>query len=291
MLEAALCGHPEVKHVSYTPHSHNETHYWLKAACLLTVSSDGFYDSIRPKSYGSRSAIRKSLLGFLQRNVPDFEPRDTDEALVFDGWSALCERFAHPVFFEKSPQHPHHWAALELLMLWIRSTDFQVRVIGLARNPMAVMYSARQLFLTNPTERQFGWAHAYRNILRFGGQLKVEQFCFVRYEDLVNKPVSVFQQLCDFIGIDYFDGIERTLHSKSISLWRQDVSYTLQLDKVVEDLAREMGYSAEDLINPRKPEAAFHVRTIRQMLRESKRRKKEAYNFLKRIMNLTGMSD
>src|SRR5210317_2048634 len=93
MLERELCKHSSVNNVAYTPHSYNETHYWLKAACLLPVPDQQFYRAVRPRSYGSCGAIRTSLINFLQRNIPEFVAPENDEVLVLEGWSALCDRF------------------------------------------------------------------------------------------------------------------------------------------------------------------------------------------------------
>ena len=289
MLERELCKHPEVNHVSYTPHTYNETHYWLKAACMLPLSHEGFYGGLRPDSYGSRSLARKSLLNFLKRNSPDFTEPATDEELVIDGWTALCRQFAHPVFFEKSPQHPHHWAALELLLTWIKASEFEVRVIGLVRNPMSVMYSALKLFHTDPGERQFGWAQAYRNILKLEGRLSAGQFCMVRYEDIVRQPAIEFKRLCDFIGIDDDGNLGLSTHRDSVNKWREDAGFTLQLDPQVGEVAQRFGYSEEDVYNPPKPEPTIFTRVYRESVLGARRYRSKVYGFIERLKIKTGI--
>ena len=291
LLERELCKHSAVNHVVYTPHTYNETHFWLKAACLLPVSKLGFYGGVRPGNYGSPALARKSLVNFLKRNLADFETPNTDHDLIFDGWTALCEQFARPVFFEKSPQHPHHWAALELLHSWIQTTDFKVRVIGLIRNPMSVMYSALQQFSTNPQGRQFGWAQAYRNILRFGEELSDKQFRLVRYEDIVSQSQIEFENLCEFIGIQYEGTVGQSVHQDSINRWKNDVGFTLQLDKGVGELAKQLGYSPEELFNPPKPKSPLSATFYREVLLGLKRNKSKAYSFIKRLKSRIGLSD
>lgn len=283
-FERELCKHRDVRHIHFTPHTYNETHYWVKAACILPTATEDFSGGVRPDAYGSSTAARKSLVKTIQGNVPDFVVPDDAEKLVFEGWNVLCKQFAHPVFFEKSPQHPHHWAALELLVSWIRTTDYQVRVIGLVRNPMSVMYSALQLFQTDPQNRQFGWAHANRNILKFGELLNDEQFYFVRYEDVVRQPELEFRKLCDFIGIDYESAVGQSVHDSSLNKWRDDVTYTLQLDESVSALAREFGYSEQDLYNPPKPEPWILDKIQRELVLKFKRGKSKVYNFIKRLL-------
>jgi hypothetical protein len=291
LLERELCRHSGVQHVSYTPHAHNETHYWLKAACLLRVPESEFSGGSRPGRYGSRSAIRKSLKSFLVRNVPDFEPPSTDEALVFDGWSALCRRYAAPVFFEKSPQHLHHWAALQLILDWIESTDFRVRIIGLVRNPISVQYSAWKLFHADPQRRQLGWAQAYRNVLKFRNLLDDDLFRFVRYEDLVADPATGFRALCGFIGVDHEPAVGRGVHGDSLNRWRDDARFTLQLDQRVAALAAEFGYRPEELFNPPKPVPEPAMRLRNNVVSGLRRGRSKAYNFLKRLAIQAGISD
>ncbi|MFC1775873.1 sulfotransferase [Pseudomonadota bacterium] len=291
LLEQELCKHSAIAHISYTPHTYNETHYWLKAACLLTDTAQQFEDGVRPPSYGSRTECRKSLLNFLQRNVPGFAASGDDRALVFNGWEALCDQFANPVFFEKSPQHPHQWVALELLLSWIKKTGYRVKVIGLVRNPLSVMYSALKLFHTDPQKRQFGWALAYENILRLGELLGKDRFHFVRYEDIVAQPVIEFSKLCGFIGLEYEPAVGQSVHSSSINKWKDDMEFLLQLDESVSVLAMKLGYSVQDLYNPPKPQPNLINRVRVALVLGFKRRKQKAYNFTKRMMIRVGFYD
>lgn len=200
MFERELCRHPDIRHVDYTPHTYNETHHWLKSACVLNRPARLFHGGKVYPGYGSRMAARQYLIDGILGNVPDFRVPEDNEDLVFEGWEALCRAYAKPVFFEKSPQYPAHWAALDLILKWMEKTEFDVRFIGLVRNPMGVMYSANQLFFTDPETRQFGWAHIYRNILAMKEMVGREKFYMVRYEDLIASPEEVFGRVCDFIG-------------------------------------------------------------------------------------------
>jgi hypothetical protein len=253
MFEREMCKHPEVAHVTHTPHSYNETHYWVKAASLLAKSGEGFAGEVIPTAYGSRDAIRRSLLKTIQLNVPEFEPSPDDETLVYSGWEALCQRFAQPVFFEKSPQHVHHRPALDLIATWIKQTTFQIKIIGLIRNPMAVMYSAQELFYTKPEQRQYGWQRGNENILRFADQLDSSTFRLCFYEQIVGAPREQFGEICDFIGIERNSDIGSSVTDASLQKWRQDVAYTFQLSSSVRRFAVGLGYADEDLHNPEKP--------------------------------------
>ena len=248
-LEREICGHPAVSHVDYTPHSYFETHYWIMAARLLERPAQYFSGGKMPKNYGSKAAARKLLLKLVQDNVPDFNPPDDDRALVFSGWESLCDRFANPVFFEKSPQHVHHWAALELMHEWFLNTRFQVKFIFLYRNPMAVMYSARELFHTEPSRRQYGWAEGIRNAIAFREIVGERHFYTLSYESLVADSPGMLAQLWEFMGVPAVDGGGEAVRADSVDRWREDPGFGLELDDAVRRMAHYLGYADSDLVS------------------------------------------
>jgi len=266
MFENELCKHPDVKHVDYTPHTYFETHHWLKAACILNMPKELFNGNRRYTGYGSRLGAKQYMVDCIQGNVPDFVVPKDNRALIFEGWNALCRKFARPVFFEKSPQCPHHWAALDLLLNWAETTEFNVRFIGLVRNPMAVMYSALKLFHTDPSERQFGWASCYRNILAMKELVGKERFHLVRYEDLITHPKQIFGEVCDYLELDFCDTMGNTVHTHSVNKWRDDQAFTLQLHESVVHMAKHFGYKKEELYNPPKPGMTASERVRRNVM-------------------------
>ncbi|MBW2663789.1 MAG: sulfotransferase, partial [Deltaproteobacteria bacterium] len=155
--------------------------------------------------------------------------------------------------FEKSPQYLAQWAALSLMLQWIENTDYQVKIIGLVRNPMSVLYSAYERFFTPPEKRQFGWAQIYRNLLSFKAMVGKDKFHLVRYEDLIAKPKQTFQEVCSFIGVDYDDKVGDDVHSRSLNKWSNDSMFTVQLHDSVKQLANHFGYTDEAMYNPPKP--------------------------------------
>ena len=253
MFQEELCRHPDVQHVSYTPHSNFETHHWLKAACILKMPKHLFYGNRRYEGYGSRFGAKRYMIDCIQGNVSDFKIPGKDEDLIFEGWESLCEKFARPVFFEKSPQQPHHWAALDLLLKWAEHTDYNVKFIGLVRNPMAAMYSAQERFFTDPWERQFGWAHCYHNIVAMQGIVGKERLPIIRYENLINEPGKIFKEIFEYLELEFFDKAGQTVHPDSVNKWHNDKTFTLQLHESVVRVAGHFGYTREDLYNPPKP--------------------------------------
>ena len=253
MFQHEICRHPDVQTVAYSPHTYLETHHWLKGAVVLRMPSSLFDGGRVYDGYGSWANARAYLIDCIKGNVPGFRVPEDDRELVFGGWEALCHRFARPVFFEKSPQLLAHWAGLSLLWEWIQGTSFRVKVIGLIRNPMAVMYSALELFHTSPEKRQFGWLRMHRNMLAFQNLLPEGMFLSMRYEEIVARPREVFAEVCRFIGIPNHPEVGREVRSDSLSKWRDDPYFTLQLHPVVKQMAMAFGYTPEDLENPPKP--------------------------------------
>ena len=200
--------------------------------------------------YGSRENARAYLVETLARNLPGYAPPADDRELVFGGWEALCRHFGTPVFFEKSPQILAQWAALSLLLEWIEATEMTVRVVCLVRNPLAVQYSAAQLFLTDPGTRQFAWLNAQRNLLAFRAMLPSHLHTLVRYEDLVARPKETLAELQAFIGVEPHPDVGAEVHATSKERWRQDPRFFLQLDPSVRQLAMHLGYAAHELDNP-----------------------------------------
>jgi len=181
ILQQELCKHPGVGHAVYSPHTYCETQHWLKAGSLLDMPRQCYYGHGVYPTYKNPAVARKYMVDFLQGNDIDLGESATNQQLVFDGWEQLCRKYACPVFFEKSPQHLAQWAALSLLLEWMESTQFKVRIIGLVRNPLSVLYSAYELFHSLPEERQYGWADIYRNLLAFQAMTPPEYFHLVRY--------------------------------------------------------------------------------------------------------------
>ena len=97
-FERELPWHPEVQHANYCALSRNETHRWLKSAVALDQSARHFAAGRSDRDFRSARAL---LVDQPQGNLPDFEIPDGDRRLVFEGWEAVCQQFAHPVVFEK----------------------------------------------------------------------------------------------------------------------------------------------------------------------------------------------
>lgn len=249
MFQDELCRHPDVQTVPYSPHTYLETHWWLMAAVLLGQPAV-LYNSRKPyDGYGSARNARAYMIELLDKCVPSFVPPKDDKELVYQGWEELCRAYASPVFFEKSPQTLAQWAALSLLLEWVERTMCDVKIIGLVRNPHAVMYSARQLFASDPAKRQFAWLAGCRNMLTLEQMLPPDQFMRVRYEDLVADPIAGFAAIAEFVGISPDPVSGSGANSRSTAKWRSDMGYRLELHSSVDQMARFLGYQPAELLN------------------------------------------
>ncbi len=247
IFQSELLGHAAVRGLGYTSHTFLESHHWLKAAVMLDRPARLFSAGLRYANYGSNANARTYMIDTILGNVPDYVPPADDRTLVFDGWEALCRHHAQPVFFEKSPQVLAHWAALSLLLEWRAQTDFNVKLVGLVRNPLAVQYSSEKLFGSNPVARQYGWAETHRNMLALRGLLPDDAFMILRHEDIIAAPQASFAKVCDFIGMPYQDGMGDSITDRTQNAWAEDPDYTVQLDPAVRQIAHGLGYDADDL--------------------------------------------
>lgn len=255
MFQRELCQHPDIRHVEYSPHSHFETHHWLKAAVMLDMPPEMFADGKRYPGYGSVSNARTYLLDCIRENIPEYKVQHKDKELIFDSWEALCDRYAQPVFFEKSPQYLANWASLSLLLEWAQQTKHKAKFIGLTRNPMSVMYSAQQLFHTPPQKRQFSWLKTQRNLLAFQSIISPQDFLHLRYEEIIKDPIGSFTRIYEFIGVAPIENNEFSIHSESLEIWKTDPNFDFVLDDSVEQFALAFGYSTASLDNGSKTSA------------------------------------
>lgn len=256
-FERELCKHESVSHVRACTHSYNETHHWLKAA-VITSQPTRLFSGARPfRGYGSRSNAQAYLIDQVQSNVPAFQAPEDPLELSMQGWEALCAEFANPVFFEKSPQHLAHWSALSLLLAWTQETEFRVRIIGLVRNPQAVMYSAWKLFRTLPQERECGWVEAHRNLLTFRQLVPESSFKLIKYEDMVGCPHETFSSICEFIGIAPDPRMGSDCNAGSLDKWKTDQRYSFQPSAALVQIASALGYESEEIAQDRKPTHAM----------------------------------
>jgi len=260
LFQEEICRHADIRTVDYSPHTYLETHHWLKAAVMLGLAPETFSGGRTYPGYGSAANARAYLIDCVRGNCPDFTPPKDDRELVFAGWEALCQKFAQPVFFEKSPQFLAHWSSLSLIAEWMQRTAFDVKVIGLTRNPLSVQYSAYKLFHTEPGRRQYGWLAIQRNLLAFRQMIPPEAFLHVRYEDIVGSPVEEFAKVCQFIGVSTNPDIGSKAHGKSMEKWKDDPAFRVRLDESVKQMARHFGYSDNELDNPEKPPLPLPVR-------------------------------
>ena len=223
---------------------------------MLGMARETFSGGKRYSGYGSVKNARAYLVDCVKGNVPDYEVLSAGKELVFDSWEALCEKYSTPIFFEKSPQYLANWASLSLLLEWIAQTEREVKIIGLTRNPMSVMYSAQKLFYTDPAGRQFAWLELQRNLLALQAMVPTASYLHCRYEDIIENPVEEFARVCRFLGVSENALVGEAVHRDSLEKWRADQDFDFIPDETVKQMARHFGYSDREMENGGKPGAS-----------------------------------
>lgn len=231
--------HPEVRAVSYTPHNDHETLYWLKAAVVLKMKGDWFYEKKWPFP---RYYARHSLRELLKENEIPVRGMHMKEDL-FRYWQQLSQEYG-PVFFEKSPHHLNHFASTKLLTDYFLTAGKEDKIIGLIRHPGAVIYSTLNRWYVNPVKRLKKWTYTYDNLVYLQAQLPDEQLLLIRYEDMIDNPEASFRKVCEFLGLEYNVDMGTGIHGESRDAWKEDKNFAIPLTPAAEKLLRHFGYPA-----------------------------------------------
>ena len=245
-LQNLLVRFPQVNHITKTRHFESETLYWTKAASVLGLPQVDMLDSEVPIS---KTNAKSDLVSLLKDNVETYKPPNDDDELIFGGWKRLCQEYS-PVFLEKSPHHLHQWSALELVLECTKKLpEIDFLIIGLIRNPMAILYSAWDRWKSIPDKNQYEWLDAYSNLMKFQ-ELIGEKLIIVKYEDMV-RDFTCLKRIFEFIGIKESDAYKGYMHRRSLQKWKHDKLYGFKLAEKVVVLAEKYGYSREELSNER----------------------------------------
>lgn len=241
-LQDYLVRFTPARHVEKTQHFEYETVYWSKAASIMGMPQIKMVDSRVPLGY---KQAKSELIKLLKDNVKDFEIPPLDEALIFDGWRALCECFA-PIFLEKSPHHLCEWSALQLILQCMdRLSDTDFLIVGLVRNPMSIIYSHFDRWKTIPAKIEKQWIIAYKNLLKLKDILG-NKLVVVRYEDL-SKSNTPLQPIFEFCGVDPAKAREGYFHARSLHKWKDDRLFGFSLSDEAVNLAQQLGYNESEL--------------------------------------------
>lgn len=260
--------HPDVSLLNETDHNDHESLYWLKVACAFNRNKADYYQSKVPYS---RNEALEQIARLAELNTGRGR---RVESLADAGrlWDEIVEKH-EGILFEKSPHHLNNWAASLALMHYVQARRDQVRIIGLVRNPCAVVYSTWDRWASEIQTRQFLWAATQRNLLALKAALPDECVFLVRYEDLIAEPVEQFAKVQSFLGLQHSSLLGTGIHDRSRSKWLEDESFAFELDPSVKTLAESFGYSEEDLHIPPRP-APDRLEVLSRQLRQRARRAK-----------------
>lgn len=242
-LQALLSKLPGVNTVPYTSHVYNETLFWSKAASILGRPQYDMYNSQTPIA---RDAALASFNSFIGRNLAVPSRDSYTDSDIFDIWGQLSLACA-PVFLEKSPQHLYQPAVIQLLEECVDYHKRSIRflIIGLVRNPHAMLYSDFKRRGSDPAINEEVWRVSYENLLvaQRRGNLPLH---IVRYEDIVTD-LSTLDPVVEFAGHNRASLPVDLLHCNSVERWRMDGSYAFRLSTAVRAIAARFGYFDDEL--------------------------------------------
>ena len=259
ILEYELLKHSEIEHVKYTSHLDHETLYWLKAAVLLKKSKHLFFGGKYPFPV---SYAKTSILKFLKKNGVDATKIETISDITL-GWSNIS-RSKNKIFFEKSPHHLNHKASTYLLADYANKNP-NLKVIGLVRDPRAVIYSTLDRWYANPYDRQYKWLCSYENLLLFENLISDKsQLIKIRYEDLIENPKKTLLKVVNHLNIEWQEGLGDSIHQKSKEKWKRN-NFHFHFSNEVIQLSKIYGYDLKKF-DSNKDENKFKAKISFQML-------------------------
>jgi hypothetical protein len=88
-----------------------------------------------------------------------------------------------------------------------------------------------------------------------------------RYEDVLANPRETFAQVASFIGLEPHSACGSGVDGGLSQRWRADDNYTLILDPEVALVARQFGYTDDELHNPHGSPVEQAGTGIRQKIR------------------------
>ena len=233
------------KLMAKTQHFENETLYWVKAAAVLGIPQVPMENSRVPISMPRAERLLRRMVS---NNAPDYSGELETEADMFSAWSSLV-RAGGGNFVEKSPHHLYQPKVVELMERYAdQERSFDVRFIGLVRNPTDMLYSSWRRFGVLPEREERHWIRSYK-LLRSFHERRPELVSIVRYEDLVEGKVDLSKML----GVERIKGSNAgkgVFHSASIRKWLSDSRFGYTPSAEALELAKAYGYTEEEVVNP-----------------------------------------
>jgi hypothetical protein len=243
-LQSLLSKLSGVNTASSTEHVHNETLFWTKAASILNLQQYDMYNSQTPMERGSALT---SFNRFITRNLGVPTRDDYRKEDILDLWGRLCLVNA-PIFLEKSPQHLYQRSVVRLIEECVAYHAHAVSflLVGLIRNPNAMLYSDFKRRGSDPNLNQQVWLTSYQNLfaLRRRTQMPLH---IIKYEEVVSDP-SALDAVLAFTGHKRECLPTNFLHAKSVHQWRSDESYTFEISPDVRSVAETFGYADRELV-------------------------------------------
>ncbi|MEZ4617231.1 MAG: sulfotransferase [Caldilineaceae bacterium] len=236
-------------------------------ATIFAPGESHFFEDIwtRQQQYGKlrsnaeiSAAVERVTTLFGRYNFPEtqalVDKRVAAPALVDavqlqgGGYAALFKNFmatlaAHPQkmrICDDTPKHLFHVDAILQLFP-------QAKIIACVRDPRDFLSSYKYYWrksteserikaLYHPILTSLLWRTSAKLLLTYTNRYEPGQFCWIRYEDLVQSPQQTIRRLCAFVEIDYADDLfaiesnnssfgstEVGIFSSSVGRWRSEL--------------------------------------------------------------------
>lgn len=231
-----------------TLHWENETLYWTKVASVLAMKQDAMHRSHVPYS---RTGALISLGSMLKSNGVRHALDKPKKEELFELFFRLTEAVDSALVVEKSPHHLFNYANLELIFQFKEYIKERATVVimGLVRNPLDSIYSARKRWRFNCSAFEAEWKQSYANLRSL--LARETGMGWFRYEDLVHSTERLDHYLMVECGLEK-KGDGYTWKSGSLQQWKHDFTFSHRLKDESIRLAGFFGYQEVELRNETK---------------------------------------
>lgn len=189
LLQRVLASHPEI---------HTGAESWIMLHPIYGLREKGIWTQ-----YNHRSAYR-AVRDFLDIHCGGKQAYyDATRAFSHVLYTRALEKSQKRFFVDKAPPYTHIIPELSLLFP-------KAKFIFLLRNPLAVLSSFLSTWIKGNWLNLWWGRHdlleAPVNILRGIDDLKDLSYV-IHYEEMVTNPHTCIFTLCQYLGVDYFDGM------------------------------------------------------------------------------------
>lgn len=189
LLQAILGGHPEI---------HTCTEPWIALPFVYALREEGSEFDFDSKL--STSAINAF---FDESGISDEFYHAALNGFLKSMYGKSLANSGKRFFLDKTPRY--YEIASDLIKVFPNA-----KFIVLLRHPLAVLNSILETWVKDDVDKLYYYPRdlfvAPLNLIDFVSEHK-DNVCMVKYEDLVSSPETEIRKICDYLGVDYLEGI------------------------------------------------------------------------------------